>query len=157
MTLNDLKLVFSSFLSLILIMSKCSPAMSKSTHTWRRIWTSFMFFLSLSKLFFYIECQKHIWLFIGTLSHLHSRRKNNESWQCPNPPGSPLDIESQIRQYFYINRISYPSVLDEQLKRILVIVLVVCSVAAAAVLTVGVILVVKIRRMTEWKVRKHNN
>ena len=85
----------------------------------------------------------------GTLSHLHSRRKNNESWQCPNPPGSPLDIESQIRQYFYINRISYPSVLDEQLKRILVIVLVVCSVAAAAVITAGVILVVKIRRMTE--------
>ena len=47
----------------------------------------------------------------------------------------------------------YTSVLEEQLERILTIVLIVCSLAAAAVLTAVIILVVKIRRMTEWKVR----
>ena len=43
----------------------------------------------------------------------------------------------------------YTSVLEEQLERILTIVLIVCSLAAAAVLTAVIILVVKIRRMTE--------
>ena len=43
----------------------------------------------------------------------------------------------------------YPSVLDEQMKDILTIVLIVASVLAAVVLTSVIIIVVKICRLTE--------
>ena len=57
---------FPGFLLLILIMSKCSPAMSKSTHTWGRIWA--IFFISSHVILLQIMWKTHMAI------HRHSER-----------------------------------------------------------------------------------